>query len=66
MAAVRLCTVAADQDHLVGVPLEQAQVPFTLDRSRGSSTVVLIDEVDVDRARTALERFGTFREEETP
>jgi hypothetical protein len=63
---VRLCTVAADQDHLVGVPLEQAQVPFTLDRSRGSSTVVLIDEVDVDRARTALERFGTFREEETP
>ena len=63
---VRLCTIAADQDHLVEVPLDQAQVPFTLDRSRGSSTVVLIDEADIDRARTTLERFGTFREEETP
>lgn len=63
---VRLCTISSGYDHLVEVPLEQAQVPFTLDRSRGSSTVVLIDEADIDRARTALERFGTFREEETP
>ncbi len=62
---VRLCTISSGYDHLVEVPLEQAQVPFALDRG-DLSTVVLVAEADIDRARTALERFGTFREEETP
>ena len=62
---VRLCTIAADHDHLVEVPLDQAQVAFTLDRG-DLSTVVLVAEADIGRARAALERFGTFREEEIP
>jgi len=59
MAAVKLCSVAQDLDHLVETPLQQAQVPFTLDRKAGK-TVVLISRADVDRSRAALEKFGTF------
>lgn len=62
---VRLCTISSGYDHLVEVPLEQAQVAFTLDRG-DLSTVVLVAEADIGRARAALERFGTFRVEETP
>ena len=60
MTSVRLCTVAADMGHLVEVPLQQALVRYTLDRD-GDRSTILIAETDVDRARTALERFGTFR-----
>ena len=58
---VRLCTVAAGMDHLVEVPLQQAQVAYTLARS-GDRSTALVAEDDVDRARTALEKFGKFRE----
>lgn len=60
MAAVQFCSVNRDQDHLVEGPLQQAQVSFRLDQS-GEQTVVLIAEADIDRARAALERVGTFR-----
>ena len=59
VTAVRLCSVDPDQDHLIEVPLQQALVPFTLD-PEGPKTVVLIAPDDVDRARKALERFGSF------
>lgn len=57
---VRLCSIAAGLVHLVEGPLQQAQVSFRLDQS-GEQTVVLIAEADIDRARAALERVGTFR-----
>ena len=60
MAAVRLCSVDRDQDHLVEVPLQQAQVPFLLDQE-GEKTIVLIAQDDIDRAREALEKFGKFQ-----
>lgn len=59
MTSVAFCTIAADQDHLVEVPLQQAQVPFTLDQEEGT-TVVLVSQDDIDRARAALAKFGTF------
>lgn len=59
MTAVRLCSVDRDQDHLVDVPLQQAQVPFQVE-AEGLKTVVLIAPDDVDRARAALAKFGTF------
>lgn len=67
---VALCTIATDLVHLIDIPLEQVQVRYHL-VTGGSPTVrkmsiIYVVEVDVDRARTALERFGTFREEETP
>lgn len=58
---VRLCTVAADRDHLIEVPLEQAGITYLLDRA-GETSTVLVAEADVDRARAALEKFGKFRE----
>ena len=61
---VALCTVAADLVHLVDVPLEQAQVSYRLVSARGMS-ILYVGEDDIDRARVALERFGTFREEVT-
>jgi len=59
MTTVKLCSVNRDLDHLIEVPLQQALVPFTLDQE-GERTVVLVSLDDVDRARVALERFGTF------
>lgn len=56
---IALCTIASADDHLVEVPLQQAQVPYTVTRDGGSSTVLIADG-DVDRAKTALERFGSF------
>jgi len=57
---VPLCTVATDLVHLIDVPLEQAQVGYRLVSARGMS-ILYVGEADVDRARAALERFGTFR-----
>lgn len=59
--AARLCFVARDQDHLVKVPLQQAGVAYLLDSDGGVSTV-LVDEAYVDRAKSALEQFGYFKE----
>ena len=59
MATVKLCSVDPDLDHLIEVPLQQALVPFTLDQE-GERTVVLVSQDDVDRARAALDKFGTF------
>lgn len=57
---ITLCTVAADFDHLIEVPLEQAQVPYVVIRE-GDRSLVKINPEDADRARRALERFGTFQ-----
>lgn len=56
---VPLCTVADDLVHLIDIPLEQAQVGYHLVSARGMS-IIYVAEDDVNRARTALERFGTF------
>lgn len=56
---VPLCTVADDLVHLVDVPLEQAQVGYRLVSASGLS-IIYVAEDDIDRARTALERFGKF------
>lgn len=59
MSPVRLCSVDRDQDPLIEVPLQQAQVSFQVEEGEGK-TIVLIAQDDIDRARDALERFGTF------
>lgn len=56
---IALCTIASADDHLIEVPLQQAQVPFQVE-AEGLKTVVLIAPDDVDRARAALAKFGTF------
>ena len=62
---VPLCTVATDLVHLIDVPLQQAQVSYHLVTGRSAAarrkTIIYVAEGDVDRARVALERFGTFR-----
>jgi len=55
MSPIRLCSVDREQDHLIEVPLQQAQIPFTLNRGDGK-TVVLIAQDDIDRARAGLPR----------
>jgi len=62
--SVKLCTVADDLVHLIDIPLEQAQVGYHLVSAKGMS-IVYVAEDDIDRARVALERFGTFREAES-
>jgi len=57
--SVPICSVAADMDHLIEVPLQQAQVKFTVFRAEDLTTV-FVSADDVDRARTALAKYGTF------
>lgn len=59
--SVKLCTVADDLVHLIDIPLEQAQVRYSLVSARGMS-IIYVSEDDIDRARATLERFGSFRE----
>jgi hypothetical protein len=56
---IPLCSVAADNAHLVEVPLTQAHVRFRVSHYTDIA-IVKVPEGDVDRAAAALKRFGKF------
>ncbi|MDD3942288.1 MAG: hypothetical protein PHS18_04155 [Sphaerochaetaceae bacterium] len=62
---ISLCTIDTDLVHLIDIPLEQAQVSYRLvtggSPAARKMSIIYVAEADIDRARVALERFGTFR-----